>query len=950
MTISHPSSEVHTVSWTLPVEMNVTIGRADEIAALAVLLRREDVRLLTLTGPGGVGKTRLALEVARALAAEFQDGACFVSLAPLREPELVLPAIAQALGIEEVAHQSLLEMLRAYVREKALLLLLDNFEHVLAAGPLLADLLTLAPHLKVLATSREALHLYGEREFEVLPLPLPDLAAQGKDALSSIASAAVTLFVERAQAVRPSFALTEENARAVAEICVQLDGLPLAIELAAARIKLLTPQAILARLQSRLSFLTGGARNLPARQQTLRKTLDWSYDLLSEGEQRFFRQLGVLVGNWTLEAAAAIGAADGVDEDGTLELLTSLVDKSLVRVVEAAPGETRFMLLETIREYALDSLEKHDEREQAQRRHAQFYLQLAEEVEPELYGGGQRAALARLDRETGNLRAAMRWVIAAEEVELALRLASALGGFLQVRGSLNEGHNWLEEVLALSEASPLLALRARVLYASGVMAHMRNDLALARARHEESRRLAAQVGARRTQALASGALAMLELYLGNSEAARSFAEAGSVILKESDDRWARGTLHSIHGQIESRLCNFDRARTRFHISLMLLREVGDLNGQASVQVHLGNIMRLQGKLKTAHFLYTRALSLFQESGDRWSQSICLTGIGDILRLQGNYEAARARFEECLALTAMLGNRQIQAVALTGLGQIAIYENDMRQAARSLKESLRLVREIGHMPGITQLLLGLGDLERYQGNYEAATAYYEQCLALTREINDRVSMSGALFGLGDIARAREDTAQACILLKQSLQLASEVGDRLGLLSTLETFAWLCRQIGLPERAAQFLGTVEGLRDWMQIPLPPTFFTRHDHEVATLRETLGEHAFNESWAYGRTMTLKLALSMVARISVPAQDETPAASQRPAYPAGLTAREVDVLRLVAQGLPDARIAEQLVLSPRTVNTHLRSIYAKIGVSSRSAATRFAFEHGLANSRNIS
>ncbi len=937
---------------SLPVQMNGTIGRAGEIGALAALLRREDVRLLTLTGPGGVGKTRLALEVAREVAADFQDGVCFVSLAPLREPELVLPTIAQALGIEEVAHYPLLKVLRAYVREKQLLLVHDNFEHVLAAGSLIGDLLALAPRLKILATSREVLHLYGEREFEVLPLALPDLAVQEQNELAAVNSAAVTLFVERAQAVKPSFALTAENARAVAEICVQLDGLPLALELAAARIKLLTPQAILTRLQSRLSFLTGGARNLPARQQTLRKTLDWSYDLLSESEQRFFRQLGALVGNWTLEAAAAIGSTTDVktlapetvpDDAETLELLTSLVDKSLVRVVEdVASDERSFMLLETIREYALDSLERYGEREQAQRRHAGFYLQLAEEVEPELYGSGQRAALARLDRETANLWAAMRWVVAAGEVELALRLASALSGFLQVRGSLSEGHNWIEEVLTLSEESPSLALRARVLYASGIMAHMRNDLTLARIRQEESRKLAARVGERRTQALACGALAMLELYLGNDEAARSFAEAGSVLLKESDDRWARGTLHSIHGQIESRLCNFERARTRFHVSLMLLREVGDLNGQASVQVHLGNIMRLQGKLKTAHFLYTRALALFQESGDRWSQSICLTGIGDILRLQGHYEAARARFDECLTLTAVLGNRQIRAVALTGLGQIAIYENDMRQAARSLKESLRLVREIGHMPGITQLLLGLGDLERYQGNYDAATAYYEQCLTLARKLNDRVSMAGALFGLGDIARERQEHAQACTLLKQSLQLASEVGDRLGLLSTLETFAWLCHQISLPERAAQFLGTVEGLRDWMQIPLPPTFLTRHEYEVAVLHSELGEGVFNESWAYGVTMTLKLALSMVARISV-AEGEKAPAKQHPTYPAGLTAREIDVLRLVAQGLPDARIAEQLVLSPRTVNTHLRSIYGKIGVSSRSAATRFAFEHDL-------
>jgi ATP/maltotriose-dependent transcriptional regulator MalT len=286
---------------------------------------------------------------------------------------------------------------------------------------------------------------------------------------------------------------------------------------------------------------------------------------------------------------------------------------------------------------------------------------------------------------------------------------------------------------------------------------------------------------------------------------------------------------------------------------------------------------------------------------------------------------------------------VRAVALTGLGQIALYRGEMKLAARYMKESLRLLREFEHTPSLIFLLLGLGDLERSQGHGEAAIAYYEQCLALTRTANDKVSMAGALFGLGDVAREQQKYARACMLLKQSIQLAWDVGDRLGMVATLETFAWLSRQIGLPERAAQFLGTVEGLRDWLQIPLPPTFHTNHEHEVAVLRNELGESLFHELWAYGRTMTLKLALSMVARISVPEQSDTPTGKEAPTYPAGLTAREVDVLRLVAAGLPDARIAEQLVISPRTVNTHLRSIYAKLGVSSRSAATRFAFEQNL-------
>jgi len=314
-----------------------------------------------------------------------------------------------------------------------------------------------------------------------------------------------------------------------------------------------------------------------------------------------------------------------------------------------------------------------------------------------------------------------------------------------------------------------------------------------------------------------------------------------------------------------------------------------------------------------------------------------------MRLQGDYTEAQARFEESLSLTTLIGNKQERAVALTGLRQLALYKRDLQQASRYLKESMRLTKEIEHTSGIALLLLALGDLERCRSNGEIAASYYEQCLALTRTLNDKVSMAGALFGLGDIARVQQDNVRACVLLKQSMQLSWEIGDRSGLAASLETFAWFCRQIGLPERAAQFLGTAEALRDWLQIPLTPTLFAEHEHEVLALQAALGEVAFNETWSYGRTMTQKLALSMVARIPIPEQSEPSSEKHARSYPAGLTPREVDVLRLVAAGLPDARIAEQLVLSPRTVNTHLRSIYAKIDVSSRSAATRFAFEHKL-------
>lgn len=936
-----PQGQVH--PHNLPVQMTSLIGREQEIAAACAFCQCADRRLLTLTGAGGSGKTRLALAIGAELLPHFRDGVFFVSLASLREADLVLSSIAQALAIEEGTGQPLARQLQAALQKRCLLLILDNFEHVLAAGPLVSDLLAIAPHVKVIATSREILHLYGEHEFVVMPLKLPDRSFA--PALEMVAqSAAVALFVERAQAVKATFSLTDENMHATAEICIRLDGLPLAIELAAARVKLQTPQEILSRLANSLKLLTGGAYNLPARQRTLRNTLDWSYNLLSEKEKSFFRCLGVFVGTWTVSAAhtIAIPEDEGEGED-VLDLLTSLVDKSLVRSVEDMSGETRFTLLETIREYALDYQEKHNELEETRRRHAQFYLCVAEAAESHLQGREQKRELQRLDREATQLWAALRWAIECGEVLIGLRLASALSGYLQVRSSLTEGRNWLEEILALPGAEESTVLRAKVLYGAGVIAFMRNDLALARRRLEESKESAAIAEERRIQGLSLAMLAQLELHQGKSDMALIYAEEGMQAIEGIDDRWCKGILHSIFGKIESKQSKFERACVRYHISLVLLRECGDVRYQADVMADLAHTMHLQGRLKTASFLYTKSLTLFEEIEDRWKQSTCLNGIGTILRLQGKYTEAQEHFEAGIALAASLGNRQERAVALIGLGQLAIGQGNMRQGARFLKESLHLTREIGHTSGIALLLSGLGELERVSGNALDAVAYYEQCLELTRELDDKVTMVSALFGLGDIARTQQKHTEACTLLKQSLHLAWEIGDRPGLAAALEVFAWYCRQIGLPERAVLFLGTAETVRDGLQIPLTPAWRISHEREVTALHELLGEPVFNEVWVYGKTISLKLALSLVARISVPGQAEEKSTTPVLSYPANLTAREVDVLRLLATGMTDSRIAETLVISPRTVNTHLRSIYAKLGVSSRSAATRFAIEHQL-------
>ena len=927
----------------LPTRMNETLGRTQDIAALSTLLHQDEVRLLTLTGPGGVGKTRLGIEVAKEVSGYFRDGVFLVSLAALREYELVLSTIAQAIGVEDASDAPLVVRLQEYLYEKHILLVLDNFEHVLQAGPYVAELLATSPYLKILATSREMLHLYGEHEFEVLPLALPQSAQQLSER-SILSSAATLLFVQRAQAIKPSFRISSENAHIVAEICIQLDGLPLAIELAAARIKMLTPHDILIRLQDRLNFLTGGPRNLPVRQQTLRNTLDWSYHLLDQNEQRFFRRLGVLIGHWTLSATAAVAmCAEEEVGDTALDILNSLVDKSFVRIVDDHAGHNiRFTLLETVREYALDRLTKSGEWESIQRQHAQFYIGLAEEAEQHLYGREQRLWLERLDREAPNLWAALRWVLASKEVVLALRVSAALINFLHLRSSLSEGRNWFEEVLALEGVEHYDAIRVKVLYGAGLMASMRSEIQLAQRRLHECEALATALRDRQTQAMALGMLATLELHQGNYDATRAYVDKGMQLLNERSDRGYRGILHSIYGKAESKQGRFSSAQVRYHVGLMLLREVGDVRNQADVFANLGNIMRLQGKLRTAYFFYTRSLTLLQEVGDRWSQAACLNGIGDIMHLQGRYDDAQARFEECLSIATQLGNKQERATALAGLGQLALYREDIQGASHYLKESLHLTREIAYTSGVALLFLALGNLERYRGkSAEAAMLYYEQCLTLTRKMGDTTLMADALFALGDIERIQQNNARACVLLKQSLQLSWEIGNKPALAISLEIFAWFCLQIHMPERAVQFLGTAEALREGLQISLMPTLLAEHEDTLQALHKALSKSIFDENWSYGRTMTLKLALSMVARIPIP-EEETP---EKPAlhYPAGLTAREVDVLRLVAAGLPDARIAEQLVISPRTVNTHLRSIYAKIGVSSRSAATRFAFEHNL-------
>src|SRR5579859_496612 len=419
------------------------IGREHDEAAVTHLLGQSDVRLLTLTGPAGVGKTRLALQVAVGAGAAFRDGVAFVDLAPLRDPRLVLPALAGALAIRDTGATSLAEHLITALRERQMLLLLDNFEHLLDAAPSLMDVLCACPGLKLLVTSRAVLRIRGEHEFDVPPLALPDPAHPPR--LDELARyAAVALFVQRTRAVKPGFTLTPENAAAISEMCQRLDGLPLAIELAAALGKLFPPRALLRELDRGLGALVNGPRDLPERQQTMRLAIGWSYDLLTEQERALFRRLAVFAGGWTLEAAEAVCvASDGIPLD-TLAGLGSLVDKSLVRQGEQPDGEPSFRMLATLREFGLERLIEAGETTAARLRHASYYLELAEASALELAGAQQARWLTLLEHEHDNFRSALRWTLTAGHTALGTRLAAALWRFWEIRGHLSEGRGWLD--------------------------------------------------------------------------------------------------------------------------------------------------------------------------------------------------------------------------------------------------------------------------------------------------------------------------------------------------------------------------------------------------------------------------------------------------------------------------------------------------------------------------
>jgi predicted ATPase/class 3 adenylate cyclase len=667
----------------LPAQPTPLVGRERELKEVRDLLRTEGVRLLTLMGPGGIGKTRLGLQVAAELLDEFEDGVFFVALAPIIDPALVASAIAEPLGVVEAGDQPLEESLKGYLRGKELLLLLDNFEQVLAGAPLVGELLSVCPKLKVLATSRSVLRIYGEQEYPVPPLELPRPGRLPPiDRLSQYE--AVRLFIERAKAARPDFSVTDENAPAVAEICARLDGLPLAIELAAARIKLLTPGAMLERLGSRLKLLHGGSRDLPERQRTLRGTIEWSHALLEEGERVLFARLAVFSGGRTLEAIETICDARGDLPVDALEGVSSLLDKSLLRQEEGPEGEPRFVMLETIHEYARERLEASGEAEEVRRLHAAYFLALAEVAEPELSGADQLACLERLEAEHDNMRAALSWSL-EKEPETALRLAVALARFWEKRSYFSEGSSWLEAALRLSDrveaATTHSATRARLLSEAGTFAFFRTDFEHAIVLHGKALELYRELGDDSGVAFALLCLGAQHMEKGDHEQAAPFLEEALALSHRiGDKRNIAGTLHNL-AEVERQRGNYERAKALGMESIALLREMEDKWQLGMVVGWLGLLAVWSGD---DHDLAERsleeALALDRELGNWAYGAYCLESFAGLAgaraqgsraaRLWGAAEALRTNIGAPRPLDARLLYEPSMAAARAQLGEAA----------------------------------------------------------------------------------------------------------------------------------------------------------------------------------------------------------------------------------------------------------------------------------------
>lgn len=865
----------------LPASAMGLVGRGAEVRAVKTLLQRPEIRLLTLTGVAGVGKTHLGLEIARELSSQFRDGVFFVEIASVRDPALLISIIAQTLKLRNSDDQPLIETLKAYLQAKQLLLLIDNFEQVVMAAPILSLLLAEAPGLKILVTSRVALGVCDEQEFEVPPLGLPDPKQLASVEVLAQCEA-VAMFVQRVRLVRSNFNVNNENSATVAKICICLDGLPLAIELAAARLKLLTLPLLLERLTAfcgaRLKLLTIGRRDLPQRQQTLRNAINWSYELLSPGEQKLFRALGVFAGGCTLEAVEEV--CEVVTGEAftfsIFEGLAGLVTKNMLRHGGTLGPDSRFWLLETWREYALEQLlAESSQEEDLRRRHADYYLKLAQIGEMRLRDSDQAAWLDRIETDHDNFRAALDWLLEQGEIEKAGSLSCALALFWWIRGFLSEGQHWLRRVLG--EIGPAdTTCKPKEL----------------------------------PDALRLKSLSWLAVFT-EDQANKALLEESLALQTKVTDKWLVAfSLWSLssHAGHFSPLDYLQK-------SLDLFRESGDKWGTALALERLGFIRLFTQKYALARPLLEESLELSRTTGDRFGTALVLNWLGNLANLQNQHRQAVTFLKESLGLAREIKASLLEARVLNGLGWAAFNQANYYETRSNFEQVLTIDQKFGK-PFFTAIsLANLGLVEIYGKNYVVAKTYFEKSLEMFLELKNNANISLPVWGFAQIAQSRGHLLQVAQAVRQSYHQ---------LITAVYNFEYAQVISALCDEMCELAFTWAKEKGNYLRPEKPFNKEEEEEQLQIL----------VNWAL--PLTSQPAKKSLLALAAPALAKNRCFKK-------LTPREIEVLKLIARGLSNSEVAEQLALSPRTVNAHLTSIYVKLRVHSRTAAACYALNNKI-------